>query len=186
MIVDNLQELKRLSVFGRTTCCLFEVDKKYKTNVLGLKLGDEYTYIHSYGIVVSYSQRNFTTWRVWGTIWHFRFEIMLLGKEKRYEQRQLVSGMNKYIHWIDMFFMYVIAGIAGITCTDGELWNNQRKFVYHHLRNLGYGKKLTEEMIRNEPNIQINKFIAPVILSILWTLSIGGGMSKKESQFNEL
>jgi hypothetical protein len=78
-----------------------------------------------------------------------------------------------------MFFMYVIAGIAGITYTDGELWNNQRKFVYHHLRNLGYGKKLTEEMIRNEvsemlsnlteggPNIQINKFIAPAILSIL-------------------
>jgi hypothetical protein len=60
--------------------------------------------------------------------------------------------------------MFLIAGIAGITYTDGEL---------------GYGKKLTEEMIRNEvsemlsniteagPNVQINKFIAPVILSIL-------------------
>ncbi|XP_063919935.1 probable cytochrome P450 305a1 isoform X2 [Zophobas morio] len=70
----------------------------------------------------------------------------------------------------------------GITCTDGEMWSNQRNFVNRHLRNLGFGKKQMEEMIREEVvevlnilytdggDINVDKFLAPSVLNVIWAL----------------
>lgn len=38
----------------------------------------------------------------------------------------------------------------GITCTDGDLWHEQRSFVVRQLRNVGFGRSKMEICIQNE------------------------------------
>jgi hypothetical protein len=40
----------------------------------------------------------------------------------------------------------------GITCTDGDLWHEQRSFVVRQLRNVGFGRSKMENCIHNELN----------------------------------
>jgi hypothetical protein len=40
--------------------------------------------------------------------------------------------------------------IAGITFTDGSYWSEQRSFAVRHLRHVGFGKELKEDLIMEE------------------------------------
>nr|AMR44690.1 cytochrome P450 305a1 [Mylabris cichorii] len=84
----------------------------------------------------------------------------------------------------------------GVTCTDGDLWSIQRNFVVRHLRNLGFGKKPMELMVKNEiesvlttlqqDNIHIGKTLAPVVINILWMLITGNQLSTNHQQLDRL
>ncbi|RZB41731.1 cytochrome P450 305a1, partial [Asbolus verrucosus] len=165
-LVGNLPQLKKLSKsLGGQHLALAKLAEEYNTNVLGLKLGNEYVVtVFSYPIV----------------------RDVLIGEE--YEGRP------------DNFFLRLrcMGKKRGITCTDGELWSIQRNFVVRHLRNLGFGKKSMETMIRDEiseivstlkshgSDIQINKILSPAVLNILWRLTTGTRLSQKNCQLGEL
>jgi hypothetical protein len=87
MIVGNLPELKRLSKsLGGQHVALLEVAKKYKTNVLELKLGDEYVVTALlYPTVKEILQRQ----EFEGQFDIFVLRLCCLGKKR---------DMNKYIH----------------------------------------------------------------------------------------
>ena len=43
-----------------------------------------------------------------------------------------------------------LINFIGIMFTDDNLWKVQRRFSLHHLRNLGFGKKSLEVVIKEE------------------------------------
>lgn len=58
------------------------------------------------------------------------------------------------------FNNFLILCHTGITMTDGPLWEEQRPFALKHLRDLGFGKTLMEDLILAELKVH-------VILSLL-------------------
>lgn len=88
--------------------------------------------------------------------------------------------------------------IAGITFTDGLLWAVQRQFVLRHLRDLGFGKQLMEERIKEEltevlsiidateTDVSIAPVLAPAIINVLWTLTAGTRISRNNEQLQSL
>nr|WCC58048.1 cytochrome P450 [Pharsalia antennata] len=164
--IGNLPELRKLSrALGGQYLALIELAKRYKTNVLGLKLGSEYVVtVFSYPVI----------------------KTVLLGDE--YDGRP------------DNFFMRLrtMGTRRGITCTDGELWKIQRNFVVTHLRSLGFGKKPMEILIKEEipellgvlqqngSSVRIGKVIAPSVINILWALTTGSRIDRKDPRLNRL
>lgn len=78
----------------------------------------------------------------------------------------------------------------GITCTDGELWTEQRNFVARQLRRSGYGRLAMEEHIQHELNELIEvigeygekpvwpgQFLPVGVLNVLWTFTAGKKIS---------
>lgn len=78
----------------------------------------------------------------------------------------------------------------GITCTDGELWSEQRNFVSRHLRRSGYGRHAMEEQIQHELDglLQVigkygempiwpGQFLPVGVLNVLWTFTAGKKIS---------
>lgn len=75
--------------------------------------------------------------------------------------------------------------LTGITVADGDLWKEQRAFLVSHLRALGFGTTLMEQMIKEEIKqtitlieknvemVDLSATLAPSILNILWTLTSG-------------
>lgn len=88
--------------------------------------------------------------------------------------------------------------VEGVTCTDGELWRIQRSFVVTHLRSLGFGKKPMELLIKeeitevlstlrdNSKAVEVGKILAPAIINILWALTSGTRISRKDRRLNRL
>ncbi|XP_068913285.1 probable cytochrome P450 305a1 [Tenebrio molitor] len=162
--VGNLPELKKLSKsLGGQHLALAQLAKTYKTNILGLKLGNEYVVtVFSYRIV----REVFLREEFEGRPTNFFTKLRCMGK------------------------------IQGVTATDGELWRIQKNLINRHLHNLGLGKTPMEEMIRDEvvemlsalrddgSNVKVDKFIAPGVLNVLWTLTTGARISK--NQLDEL
>lgn len=87
----------------------------------------------------------------------------------------------------------------GITCTDGELWNEQRNFATRHLREAGYGRKPMDIQIQNELNelldyIEANRTdpiwpgsIFPAsVLSVLWTFTAGKRIARNDEHLIRL
>lgn len=87
----------------------------------------------------------------------------------------------------------------GITCTDGELWAEQRNFATRHLREAGYGRKPMDVQIQNELNelldiidehngqpIWPGSFLPPSILNVLWTFTAGKRISRTDERLTRL
>ncbi|XP_044256231.1 probable cytochrome P450 305a1 [Tribolium madens] len=164
--VGNLPQLKKLSKsLGGQHLALSHLAKEYDTNVLGLKLGNDYVVtVFTYPLI----------------------RDVLISEE--FEGRP------------DNFFLRLrcMGKKRGITCTEGEEWNTLRNFVNRHLRSLGFGKKPMEKMIQAEiceilailkkdgSDIQVDKFLAPCVLSVIWTLITGEKISRENNQLDEL
>ncbi|PNF29825.1 hypothetical protein B7P43_G09527 [Cryptotermes secundus] len=81
----------------------------------------------------------------------------------------------------------------GITFTEGEIWHEQRSFAVRHLKQLGYGKQLMENMITKEVldllttlrregsggrrEISVGRYVTPCVLNVLWVLVTGSRFS---------
>lgn len=48
---------------------------------------------------------------------------------------------------------FYIFSFAGVMLVDGDFWMIQKRFMVHHLRELGYGKKNMEDLVQNEVRI---------------------------------
>ncbi|CAH0547137.1 unnamed protein product [Brassicogethes aeneus] len=164
-LVGNLRDLKKLSnSLGGQHLALQDMARRYNTNILGLKLGNDYVVtVFSYDIV----------------------KTVLMGEE--FEGRP------------DNFFIRLrtMGTKKGITCTEGSLWKIHRAFVMTHLRNLGYGKNIMGFMIKEEVadilellsqnlNVQVGKFLAQSVLNILWAFTTGTRFSRNDNRLNKL
>lgn len=144
---------------------LYKLAQEYKTNILGLKLGGENMIaVFSYNTV-----------------------------------RQVLTG-EEYEGRPNSFFLKLrcMGKKRGVTCTDGEMWSTHRNFLVRHLRNVGFGKTPMEKMIQEElyemkeailemgSKVRINRLIAPSVLSVLWGLTAGTRISRKDTQLNNL
>lgn len=87
----------------------------------------------------------------------------------------------------------------GITCTDGEFWNEQRNFVTKHLRRAGYGRQPMEIQIQNELNELIEvidekkgdaiwpgSFLPPSVINVLWTFTAGKKIPRNDKRLTRL
>ncbi|XP_021941273.1 methyl farnesoate epoxidase-like, partial [Zootermopsis nevadensis] len=77
----------------------------------------------------------------------------------------------------------------GITFTEGEIWHEQRSFVVRHLKQVGYGKQVMEDMITKEVldlletlgkegdggtrEISVGRYVTPCVLNVLWVMVSG-------------
>ncbi|KAH1003748.1 hypothetical protein HUJ04_003617 [Dendroctonus ponderosae] len=115
-----------------------------------------------------------------------------LGKERvicvcSYATVRQVLTSDDYQGRPDNFFMKLrtMGTRKGITVADGDLWKEQRAFLVSHLRALGFGTTLMEQMIKEEIKqtitlieknvemVDLSATLAPSILNILWTLTSG-------------
>jgi hypothetical protein len=86
-------------------------------------------------------------------------------------------------------------GITGITFTDGRFWQEHRSFAVRHLRRIGLGKELMEDMIVDELQELIRLFgefssaglsvsmgpsFAPSVLNIILLLITGGSFASRD------
>ncbi|CAH1107250.1 unnamed protein product [Psylliodes chrysocephalus] len=129
-----------------------------------------------------------------------------LGKENviavfSYEAVKEVLTGEEYEGRPDNFFLKLrcMGTRRGVTITDGELWKIQRHFVSTHLRNLGFGKKPMEHMIRNEVDdlllilkenenkeIRIGGILAVSVLNVLWALLGGSRLNRNDVRLKRL
>lgn len=90
-------------------------------------------------------------------------------------------------------------GRLGVTCTDGELWAEQRNFVSRHLRRAGYGRQAMEEQIQFELNelleviddhegkaIWPSEILPSSVLNVLWTFTAGKKISRGDERLKRL
>lgn len=82
--------------------------------------------------------------------------------------------------------------------TDGPLWQEQRNFAERQLRQLGFGKLVMENLIKDElkalltelgeerEDVSINKNISTAVLNVLWTITGGKQFSKDQNRLDEL
>ncbi|PNF29827.1 hypothetical protein B7P43_G09526 [Cryptotermes secundus] len=97
----------------------------------------------------------------------------------------------------DTFFIRLRAmgGRRGITFTDGKFWHEQRSFAVRHLRQVGFGKELMEDMIMDElqelvrlfgessqagRSVSMGPTFAPSVLNVLWVLTTGASFSSRD------
>lgn len=95
-----------------------------------------------------------------------------------------------------MIFLFIFFFIfrLGITCTDGEIWSEQRNFVSRHLRRSGYGRNAMEELIQhemkeltqviygyNEQPVCSGNIVSIGVLNVLWTFTAGKKISNNEN-----
>lgn len=87
----------------------------------------------------------------------------------------------------------------GVTCTDGDLWVEQRNFVSRHLRRAGYGRQAMEEQIQDELNelLQViddhegkpiwpGEFLPSSVLNVLWSFTAGKKISRGDERLKRL
>lgn len=82
--------------------------------------------------------------------------------------------------------------------TDGKLWHEQRNFAERQLRQLGFGKLVTENLIKEEldnfltslgdqqEDISLNKKLSSSFLNVLWTITGGKQFSKDDDKLDAL
>ncbi|XP_026471391.1 probable cytochrome P450 305a1 [Ctenocephalides felis] len=100
----------------------------------------------------------------------------------------------------DNFFIRLrtMGSRMGITCTEGQLWTEQRNFVVRHLRQVGYGKQAMEDQIVNElkelisvidalgNSVNFGRELAPSVINVLWTLTAGKRISRDDQRLERL
>lgn len=187
-IVGNLPELKKLSMkLGGQHLALSELSQKHNTNVLGLKLGNDYVIVvFAYPVVKAILTRE----EYEGRPDSFFIRLRSMGTRKgKYCFNRFAIQKE-----IDNYFLKY----AGITCTDGNLWCTQRNFVVKHLRSLGFGKTTMEVMINEElqevlqilknehTDVQIGNILAPSVLNVLWALTAGTRISRTDPRLSRL
>lgn len=87
----------------------------------------------------------------------------------------------------------------GVTCTDGDFWNEQRSFVSRHLRRAGYGRQPMEEQIQYELNELLEvinehdgkpicpaEFLPTSVLNVLWLFTAGKKILRSDEQIKRL
>ncbi|KAB0792304.1 hypothetical protein PPYR_14263 [Photinus pyralis] len=86
----------------------------------------------------------------------------------------------------------------GITCAEGKLWVEQKRFIVRHLRDIGLGKEIMEEKIREEiedvtcaideqnGTVEIGRLVQPAVINLIWFLVAGARIKKNEAQFERL
>ncbi|KAK5640625.1 hypothetical protein RI129_011436 [Pyrocoelia pectoralis] len=91
-----------------------------------------------------------------------------------------------------------IGKAPGITFAEGRIWNDQRKFLTRHLRNVGLGKSVLEVNIREELEdvislidgkseaVSIGELVQPAVVSSIWSLIAGERLSRTDSKFQSL
>ena len=106
-----------------------------------------------------------------------------------------VDGIN-LIKRTDLLSIHVV--YLGITMTDGKLWHEQRNFVERQLKQLGFGKTRTENLIREElirvfdilgdgqKEICLNETISSSFIDVLWTITGGKQLSQDRCKLDEL
>ncbi|XP_065222911.1 probable cytochrome P450 305a1 [Planococcus citri] len=113
---------------------------------------------------------------------------------------QQVFIRNEFQGRPDDFFIRLrtMGSRKGITMTDGKLWQEQRNFTERQLKQLGFGKLVTENLIKNKlhellnsldnqrENISLNKVFSASFLDVLWTITGGKQFSKDGDKLDEL
>ncbi|XP_036326022.1 probable cytochrome P450 305a1 [Rhagoletis pomonella] len=87
----------------------------------------------------------------------------------------------------------------GITCTDGQLWQEHRNFAMRQMRHVGYGRTEMEQYIEKEATNLLRyiedlqgepawpgSFLAPSVLNVLWTLTAGKGIDRDDKRLQKL
>ncbi|XP_039966291.1 probable cytochrome P450 305a1 [Bactrocera tryoni] len=87
----------------------------------------------------------------------------------------------------------------GITCTDGQLWQEHRSFAMRQMRHVGYGRTEMEQYIEKEADSLLTyidelhgeptwpgSFLAPSVLNVLWTLTAGKGIGRGDKRLQKL
>lgn len=82
--------------------------------------------------------------------------------------------------------------------TDGPLWQEQRNFAERQLRQLGFGKVVMENMMKEElqrfitdlgdncEDVSMNQRLSTAVLNVLWTITGGKQFSKDQDRLAEL
>lgn len=94
---------------------------------------------------------------------------------------------QKFHYWLNLQFVSFTTH-AGVIFTEGQEWQEQRRFTMRSLRDFGFGKKSLESIIQQEiceliENLQkecrsgapistTNKF-NPAVLNAIWTIMMG-------------
>ncbi|KAK4873494.1 hypothetical protein RN001_015523 [Aquatica leii] len=80
----------------------------------------------------------------------------------------------------------------------GDLWTEQKKFIVRHLRNVGLGKSIMEEKIKeelhdvvhaidsNSSNVNVGKLLQPAVINLIWSLIAGHRINKDDPKFLKL
>ncbi|XP_054735523.1 probable cytochrome P450 305a1 [Anastrepha obliqua] len=87
----------------------------------------------------------------------------------------------------------------GITCTDGQLWQEHRIFAMRQMRHVGFGRTEMEQYIEKEATVLLRyiedlqaepvwpgSFLAPSVLNVLWTLTAGKGIERDDKRLKKL
>ncbi|KAK5640624.1 hypothetical protein RI129_011435 [Pyrocoelia pectoralis] len=86
----------------------------------------------------------------------------------------------------------------GITCAEGKLWLEQKRFIVRHLHDIGLGKEIMEEKIRDEieeiayaideqnGEIEIGRHVQLAVINLIWFLVAGTRIKKDDVQFVRL
>ncbi|XP_031626090.1 probable cytochrome P450 305a1 isoform X2 [Contarinia nasturtii] len=145
--------------------------------------------------------RQIDVFRVWKKLYNSSIIGLKLGRELvvvalDYSLIHKVHTSNEYDGRPDNFFLRLrtMGSRLGITCTDGEIWSEQRNFVSRHLRKTGYGRNAMEELIQhemkdliqvidefNEQPVCSGNIVSIGVLNVLWTFTAGKKISNNEN-----
>lgn len=144
-IVGNTPQLRREArALGGQHLVFENWMKKYKSPVIGLRLGRENVIVAlTYPIV----HEVHTNEAFDGRPDNFFMRLRTMGSRFVYENFIEINFFSRNVEIV----MKTICKL-GITCTDGKFWAEQRNFLTKHLRRAGYGREPMEVQIQNELN----------------------------------
>ncbi|KAK5640612.1 hypothetical protein RI129_011423 [Pyrocoelia pectoralis] len=162
-LVGSSIEMKRESklVGGRQQIVLEKMCKKWKTNVIGLKLGSQ--------LVVCVST----------------FNVL----KKVFDNEAFFARPNNFF-----IKLRTIGSSPGITCAEGKLFEEHKKFVLKSLQSrigkVAMETKIFEELedviqlINLQPQkVQFGKIMQPAVVNIIWSLIAGERIKRSDPQF---
>lgn len=152
---------------------------KYKTSILGLKLGRELVCV---ALDYSVIHKIYTCDAFDGRPDNFFIRLRTMGS--RYLFKNIISQFFAFKDFFNVNVYVFLIFRLGITSTDGALWAEQRHFAVRHLNR--YARGAMEELIQNELNemlrlidnngmqpVQPGKLLAINVLNVLWNLTAG-------------
>lgn len=87
----------------------------------------------------------------------------------------------------------------GIVFSDGHLWQKQRKFSLHHLKQFGYGRKEMEEQISKEVKVlienlthecskplDVHRLFDVTVINVLWSMMAGERFDLNDIKLKQL
>lgn len=171
----------------------------YKTDILGLKLGN------SLYVIVSGSKlikQVYTKDEFQGRPDNFFIRLRTMGTRRGNVKNEfncvllyfrviLYASIHKYIRTYFKIFI-------GITMTEGPVWHEQRNFVERIFRQLGFGRIKMENLIKQElanlvsvlgdrqDDISLSQKLSAATLNVLWNIVGGIQIFKKQDKIDEL